>query len=84
MAVSMRREIQEIKKRNARVEIDKAWETSATRKLIIAALTYIVIVVFFISAELPRPWANAIVPSIAFLLSTMSIPLFKKLWMRYR
>jgi hypothetical protein len=39
--------IEEIKKRNERVELDKAWETSWARKFLIAVLTYFVIVLFF-------------------------------------
>ena len=33
--------------------------------------------------SLPDPWLNAIVPSIAFLLSTLTLPFFKKLWQKY-
>ena len=75
-------EIEKMKKRNQRVEADKSWETSWARKLVISVLTYIVIVVFFSVAELPKPFVNAIVPSIAFILSTLTIPFFKKLWLK--
>jgi hypothetical protein len=75
-------EIEEIKKRNQRVEVDKAWETSRTRKIIILILTYIVIVIFFFFAELPKPFINAIIPAIAFVLSTLTIPFFKKWWLK--
>ena len=75
-------EIEEIKKRNQRVEADKAWETSWTRKIVVSALTYIVIVIFFYFAGLPRPFVNAIVPAIAFVLSTLTVPLFKKWWLK--
>ena len=72
-------ELEEIKERNKRVEADKAWETSLSRKVIIAILTYLVVVLFFYSAEFSRPFTTAIVPTIGFILSTLSIPLFKKL-----
>ena len=75
-------EIEEIKKRNQRVEADKAWETSWTRKIVVSILTYIVIVVFFYFAGLPKPFINAIVPAIAFVLSTLTVPLFKKWWLK--
>jgi len=75
-------EIEEIKKRNQRVEADKAWETSWTRKLVVSVLTYIVIVVFFYFAGLPKPFINAIVPAVAFVLSTLTVPLFKKWWLK--
>lgn len=76
-------EISKIKERNKRVEADKAWETSLTRKILILIFTYVVIVLFFIFAGLPNPYKNAIVPSAAFFLSTLSLPLFKRIWMRY-
>ena len=44
----IKKEIQEIKERNRKVEKDKAWETSWTRKILVAILTYIVVVLFFI------------------------------------
>lgn len=78
----LRLEINKIKKRNQRVEADKTWETSWTRKIIILFLTYLVIVIFFSFAQLPKPFLNAIVPSIAFVLSTLTIPLVKKWWLK--
>jgi uncharacterized ion transporter superfamily protein YfcC len=76
-------EVNKIKQRNNRVEGDKAWETSLTRKGVIAILTYAVIVIFFYAAQLPDPFINAIVPTVGFVLSTLTIPLAKKLWMKY-
>ncbi|MBD3253331.1 hypothetical protein GF386_06360 [Candidatus Pacearchaeota archaeon] len=75
-------EIEKIKQRNRNVEADKAWETSWTRKLLIAVLTYIVIVIFFHFARLPNPFVNSVVPTVAFILSTMSLPIFKKIWLK--
>lgn len=74
-------EVEKIKQRNKRVELDKAWETSWTRKILIFALTYIVIVTFFYFAGLSKPLVNAIVPSVAFVLSTLTVPIFKKWWL---
>lgn len=71
-------EIEKIKQRNQKVELDKAWETSRTRKCTIGLLTYIVIVLFFSIAKLGNPFVNAIVPTIGFLLSTVSFELLKK------
>lgn len=76
----LKQEIDEIKARNKRVEADKTWETSWTRRLLVLALTYIVIVIFFFVVKLPNPFANAVVPTAAFLLSTMTVPLLKKWW----
>ena len=80
--MDIEQEITEIKKRNKRVELDKAWELSWTRKFTIAILTYIVIVIFFVFAELPKPFLNSIVPALAFLLSTLTITFFKKQWIK--
>jgi hypothetical protein len=76
-------EINKIKERNAKVEADKAWETSLCRKALIAILTYFVIVWFFYSVDLPRPLHNAIVPTLGFVLSTLSISILKNVWMKY-
>jgi preprotein translocase subunit SecF len=78
--MNTKKEIEKIKERNSRVEIDKAWEVSYTRKIIIAVLTYLVIVLFFISASVANPFLNAIVPTLGFILSTLSLPYFKKIW----
>ena len=72
----------QIEKRNKRVEADKAWETSWSRRILIAIMTYIVIVLFFVFAGLPKPFVNSIVPTAGFALSTLSLPYFKKLWLK--
>jgi hypothetical protein len=76
----LEKEIGKIKERNKRVETDKAWETSRIRRIIITLLTYIVIVIFFYFASLPKPFLNSIVPALAFFLSTLVLPIFKQIW----
>ncbi|MBD3163888.1 hypothetical protein GF323_01700 [Candidatus Woesearchaeota archaeon] len=76
-------EIGKILERNKKVEADKAWETSRTRKILLFFLTYFVIVVFFIYMGLPNPFINSLVPAIAFLLSTMTIPIFRNFWLKH-
>jgi len=78
----LEKEIKKVKVRNKRVEADKAWETSFTRRVLVAVLTYFVIVLFFYFAELPKPFVNSIVPALAFLLSTMTLSFFKKIWLK--
>lgn len=78
----IQRDIDSIKERNRRVEADKAWETSGARKIIVTLLTYFVVVLFFYFAGLPKPFANSIVPSVAFLLSTLTLDFFKKVWLK--
>ncbi|MBN2331098.1 MAG: hypothetical protein JXC85_04735 [Candidatus Aenigmarchaeota archaeon] len=76
----LEKEIERIKGRNERVEQDKAWETSKTRKSIIALFTYLAIALYMQAINLPAPWLNAIVPTVGFLLSTLTLPLFRRLW----
>lgn len=81
--MNIKKEIEIIKQRNKRVEADKAWETSFSRKILIAIFTYIVIVIFFYFAGLPKPFTNSIVPALAFVVSTLTLPFFRKLWLNY-
>jgi len=78
----MKKELQNIKERNARVEADKAWETSFTRRAIIAIMTYLIVVLFLFMINAPKPWLNALVPTAGFILSTLTLPIFKKWWLR--
>lgn len=79
----LKQELEQIKQRNKRVELDKAWEISWTRKLIVAFLTYAVVVCFFVFAKLSDPFVNSIVPALAFIVSTLVLPLFKKIWVKF-
>lgn len=79
----MREDLERIKERNKRVEADKAWETSGTRRILIAVMTYVVIVIFLLSIEAPNPWLNALVPTAGFILSTLTLPFFKRLWWKH-
>jgi hypothetical protein len=78
--MNIEKEIKNIKARNKRVEADKSWETSKTRKFVISILTYLIFVVFIWSAGLEKPFINAIIPSVAFILSTLTLPVLKKCW----
>lgn len=81
---TMLEEIKAIKARNERVECDKAWETSWFRRGVVAGLTYVVVVLFFVAAGVERPYINALVPTGGFLLSTLSLDILKKWWIRKR
>ena len=78
-----KKRIEAIEQRNKKVELDKYWEISLTRKILIAVLTYITIVLFFFVAQLPKPFINSIIPTVGFVLSTLSLPFFKKIWIKY-
>ncbi len=75
-------EIKKIKERNTRVELDKAWETSNTRRMLLLVFTYLAIGAYLQAIKVADPWLNAVVPAIAFMLSTLTMPFFKKLWLK--
>lgn len=79
--MDLEKEIVEIKERNKRVELDKAWETSLTRKLCICILTYIVVVIYStVINKITNVWLSSLVPVIGFTLSTLSLKLIRNMW----
>ena len=82
-AKDIEKEIKQIKTRNARVELDKKWETSWTRKLCICALTYIVVVIYSITIQqISNVFLSSLVPVIGFTLSTLSLGFVRNIWER--
>lgn len=73
-------ELENIKARNAKVEADKAWETSWTRKLLITIGTYVIIGGYLCFLGVEQAWLHALVPAAAYLLSTLTLPFAKNLW----
>ncbi len=69
-----------VRERNARVEADKAWETSWTRKIIITILTYLVIMGYLTALGMERVYFHALVPAGGYFLSTLTLPFFKRWW----
>ncbi len=80
---SIEERIQKIEKRNKEVESNKSWETSWSRKILLSFFTYFSIAMYLKYIVQIDPWVNAIVPAIGFLLSTLTLPYFKKLWEKY-
>lgn len=76
-------EIEQIKKRNKRVELDKKWETSATRKICIAILTYVVVIIYSVLiSKRSNVFLSSLVPVIGYTLSTLSLKAIRKIWER--
>jgi hypothetical protein len=75
-------EIKSIMERNARVEADKAWETSWERKIIIAAFTYALSALILYLIRAPEPLVSALIPALGFVLSTMTFGILKESWIR--
>ncbi len=76
----LEKEIQSINERNSRVELDKAWETSYVRRILLMFLTFLAIGAYLSVVKVPQPWLNAIVAAFAFMLSTLILSVFKKCW----
>ncbi|NOS67001.1 MAG: hypothetical protein HOO67_01385 [Candidatus Peribacteraceae bacterium] len=70
--------------RNKRVEAEKAWEVSITRRLFVAGLTYITALVTFWFLDQPQFALIALVPALAYVVSTLSLPWMKRRWMKKR
>ena len=74
-------EILKIKERNKRVELDKKWETSITRKICICILTYIVVLIYSNMVNKSNNlFLSSLVPVMGFLLSTLSLKAVRKVW----
>lgn len=74
-------EIEKIQERNKRVELDKKWETSWTRRLCICVLTYIVVILYsYIISKTNNIFLSSLVPVIGFTLSTLSLKGVRRLW----
>lgn len=71
-----------IEERNARVELDKAWEISWTRRISIGLLTYAVIVIYLAVINNDKPFINAAVPAVGFFLSTLVLRQVQGLWQK--
>lgn len=80
----LEKRVNDIEGRNKRVEDDKAWETSYTRRALLIVFTYLAIALYLWVIGVADPWRNAVVPSVGFLLSTLTLPFFKNLWLKMR
>ena len=83
MKKNLEERISKIEDRNKKVELDKLWEISYFRRFLLILFTYLAIGFYLQAVKIPEPWLNAIVPSTAFILSTLTLPIFKKLWLKY-
>lgn len=78
----LKKEIEKIKERNRRVERDKAWETSSTRRISVAVITYLFMILLMVILRIDNPLLSAVIPTCGFILSTLSVGVIKELWLR--
>ncbi len=83
---NLEKRVTKLEKREAektRGEIHKKWETSWTRRIFIAIITYISAFSFMKIAGMEPAILGAFVPVGGFLLSTITIKPLKKVWERW-
>ena len=81
--MNLEKEVELIKERNKRVELDKLWETSWTRKTCIMILTYIVVIIYsYLIKKFDNIFLSSLVPVIGFTLSTLSLKLIRNIWQK--
>jgi len=68
--------------RNTRVEADKAWETSLTRRAAITIGTYAIVGGYLSYLNVENAWLHALVPPMAYVLSTLSLPFIRGFWIK--
>jgi hypothetical protein len=78
--MDIEKEIALVHERNQRVETDKAWETSWTRRIFILLITYLIALLWLRNIGETESWLKAVVPAGGYLLSTLSLPFIKSWW----
>jgi len=76
--------VEELRDRNRRVESEKGWETSLSRKILLSGLTYGITALVFWKIAVPDPLANALIPTTGYVISTLTIPWAKQIWVAHR
>ncbi len=79
---SLELRLAKIEARNERVEVDKAWEVSWQRRILILTLTYLMVLLYSLIIEVEKPLLNAIVPTLGFFLSTLTLSVVKTIWLK--
>ncbi len=74
-------EVESLRLRNAKVEADKAWETSLTRRVVIGVITYIIVAAWLAMLDARHNLLHALVPVAGYLLSTLTLPMLKTIWL---
>lgn len=72
--------ISALESRNARVENDKMWETSYTRRIFILVMTYGVLGLYMKILGIEYWYLHALVPTCGYFLSTLALPMVRRVW----
>ena len=75
----LEKEIENIKERNKKVELDKSWETGWTRKICIMILTYIVVIIYsYVIRKYDNILLSSLVPVIRIYIIYIILKIYKK------
>lgn len=77
---SLEATVEEIQRRNQEVETNKRWETSYFRRLSLLGITYLCTAIVFRAIGVQDYFANALIPTIGYFLSTLALPYLRKYW----
>merc|ERR1711924_135801 len=78
----LRQDVTKLRHRNRMKDIDKEWDSSILKTIIIMACTYMLLGLYMAAIEVPQPWLSAIVPTVGYMLSTLALPSVKPIWLR--
>ncbi len=76
----LKRDIEELKNRNKSVDLNKKWEVSIERKVLVVIITYIIMSLVMYSLWMNKPFLNALIPTLWYFLSTLSLEFAKKIY----
>ncbi len=77
---NLEKRVAAIEARNQRVELDKAWEVSWTRKLVLFCIIFLLTFLFLLLIRDDRALGNALLAAVGIFLSTLTISYLKTWW----
>ena len=77
---ALRRRIKKLENRQKQADAHAAWQQSWTRTALICAATYAVLAPYMCLAQLNDAWVGAVVPTVAYALSTFQLPAARRAW----
>lgn len=80
--MSLESRLAALEARNTKVDTNKAWETSLTRRFSIVVITYATACSLLYVLMVPDWYLGAIMPVCGYLLSTLSLPYIRQIWQK--
>jgi len=80
--LEIEQKLQEINKRNHKVDLDKKWETSNFRKVLILITTYFLASLTMFAIGDSKPFVSSLIPTLGYFLSTLSFGFIKSIWIK--